>query len=110
MEHKQINLIELIEEVMKERDKEVHGLMKLTDDILIKELRVQAGKDICYIAELENKNTELRVALKDAEARAKKYKEKYERQIVHSQNLEAKAKERRDKLLEYQQYIDKYDY
>ncbi|MDL2310273.1 hypothetical protein LJC39_04070 [Parabacteroides sp. OttesenSCG-928-B22] len=36
------------------KDKAVHGLLKLPDEALIKELRIELGKQASYIQELED--------------------------------------------------------
>lgn len=36
------------------KDKAVHGLLKLPDEALIKELRIELGKQTSYIQELED--------------------------------------------------------
>jgi hypothetical protein len=37
------------------KDKEVHGLMKLPDEVVIAQLRLELGKSNAYISELEEK-------------------------------------------------------
>ena len=37
------------------KDKEVHGLMKIPSEVLIKELRIELGKANSYIKELEER-------------------------------------------------------
>jgi hypothetical protein len=37
------------------KDKEVHGLMKIPEEAVISELRIELGKAKCYIQELEEK-------------------------------------------------------
>lgn len=38
-----------------DRHKEVHGLLKLPDSVIISELRVEIGKQAAYIEELEDR-------------------------------------------------------
>jgi len=38
------------------KDKEIYGLLKIPDSVIIKELRIEIGKLESYILELENSN------------------------------------------------------
>lgn len=66
------------------KDDERHGLLKIPDEVIIKELRVELGKANSYIHELEDENMKLKIIPPEEKKKIRKGKifDEYKKEII----------------------------
>ncbi len=83
------------------KDDEIYGLLKVPDEVIIKELRLQLGKATSYIQELEYENKRLKDESPEEKKAIRKEKifNEYRDKITQLQRIIARLKKENEQLL-----------
>jgi hypothetical protein len=83
------------------KDDEIYGLLKVPDEVIIKELRLELGKATSYIQELEQENKRLKDESPEEKKAIRKEKifNEYRDKVTQLQRIIARLKKENEQLL-----------
>ena len=83
------------------KDDEIYGLLKIPDEVIIKELRLELGKATSYIQELEQENKRLKDESPEEKKAIRKEKifNEYRDKVTQLQRIIARLKKENEQLL-----------